>query len=149
MAGNTGSVFEVAEEEGMKKHFVTFLSPGTFTSERLTKEIDSWSVSTAVRMSKDVTERYGATPYGFYFTTRERGPEDLDSKVIETSPTHYLDGKVLTLQEVEDLNDSSHTILIQNMRRNKWDKVVMTNNSYSWVQPLEEDDVVLKTKDYL
>ena len=34
----------------MKKHFVTFLSPGTFVSETTTKPIASWSVEKAKAM---------------------------------------------------------------------------------------------------
>lgn len=132
----------------MKRHFVTFLSPGSFTSEQTTNPIETWDVPTAVEMSKNITERYGATPYAFYFTTRERGDEDLDSKITKTSATHYLGGKVLTLQQVEELNDPKLNILIQNMRSNKWDKVIMNNNSWSWTQPLKRGDVVLAMKAY-
>lgn len=67
----------------MKKHFVTFFSPGTFVSETSEKPIDSWDVDTAVEMSTQILERHGARPYGFRFSTRERGQEDLDSKVTK------------------------------------------------------------------
>ena len=69
----------------MKKHFVTFYSPGTFVAEQTTKPIDSWDVELAVSMSGEIKERYGALPYGFQFSTRERGENDLDSHEVETS----------------------------------------------------------------
>jgi tRNA/tmRNA/rRNA uracil-C5-methylase (TrmA/RlmC/RlmD family) len=54
---------ELAVREGMKKHFVTFLSPGTFFNEETTKPIDSWDVAKALEMSKTVVERYEQRPY--------------------------------------------------------------------------------------
>ena len=55
----------------MQKHYVTFISPGTFVSESTTKEVDSWDVKTAFEMSKTISERYNATPYAFSFFTKE------------------------------------------------------------------------------
>jgi len=65
----------------VQKHFVTFYSPGTFVSEESSLPIDAWDVDKAKEMAHDVVERYGATPYGFRFTTRSRGDADLDSKI--------------------------------------------------------------------
>lgn len=128
----------------MKKHFVTFLSPGTFVSEQTTKEIDSWNVEKALEMAKSITERHDATPYGFQFFTRERLDNDLDSKVTETSGTYYIDVKIETYQEIADRNDPADSILLSNMRINGWDKVVVTRSSY-WkgTYPLRDGDVVL------
>ena len=53
----------------MRQHYVQFFSPGTFVAETSTRTIDSWSVTTALKMAGKVTERYGATPYGFKFHT--------------------------------------------------------------------------------
>jgi hypothetical protein len=78
----------------MKKHFVTFCSPGTLVSETTTKDIDSWDVQEASKMARRIKERHGAVPYGFYFSTRERGEEDLDSTVTKTSHMYYLGGKI-------------------------------------------------------
>ena len=80
----------------MKKHFVTFLSPGTFVAEESTKPIDSWDVDKAVKMARSIKERHNARPYGFQFSTRERGPDDLDSKVTKQSGVYWLGGKVET-----------------------------------------------------
>lgn len=128
----------------MKAHFVTFLSPGTFVAEEDSKPIESWDTDKAVEMARDIKQRYGARPYGFQFSTRERGPDDLDSKETARSGTYWLGGKVETLAEVEARNDPRESILVSNMRCNKWDRIVTNNNSWKWTQPLREKDTVLE-----
>jgi hypothetical protein len=128
----------------MKKHFVTFFSPGTFVAEQTTKEIDSWNVDKAMEMSGEILERYQALPYGFQFTTRERGEGDFDSKETERSGMYYLGGDVLTLEQLKAQNSPDDKILICNMEANKWDRVIVNTNSWKWTQPLEEGDIVLK-----
>lgn len=127
----------------MQQHFVTFYSPGTFVAENTTKPIDSWNVDDAVAMAALITERHGAKPYGFRFTTRGRGPDDLDSKEIAKSPMHYIGGKVETLEEVEARNDPSESILRTNMRGNGYKRIWSTTSVWQWTQPLSDDDVVL------
>lgn len=127
----------------IQKHFVKFFSPGTFLAETTSKPIDSWNVDDAVGMAASITERYGAKPYGFRFTTRERGPEDLDSKVIATSPMYFIGGKVETLDEVEARDDPKEEILRANMRGNGYDRIWTTTEGWRWTQPLDADDVVL------
>lgn len=128
----------------MKQHFVTFFSPGTFVAEQSVKPIDSWDVETAVKMAGEVTERHGAKPYAFRFSTRGRSVDELDSKVIKTSPTYYLSGTVETLEDIERRNDPKESILLGNMRCNGWKRVVTTQAPYGWTLPLEDGDVVLK-----
>lgn len=127
----------------MEAHFVTFYSPGTFVAETTGKPIPSWDVDLAVAMSADIQERHAARPYGFRFTTRARGDVDLDSKVIATSPMHYLGGKVETLAEVEARNDPKEEILRSNMRCNGWDRIWKSTQGWQWTQPLKADDVVI------
>lgn len=129
----------------MKKHFVTFLSPGTFLCEETEKPIDSWDVEKATAMSRKITERHNAKPFAFYFTTRARNDKDLDSKEVKRSGRYYLGGRVLTLKDVER-EMPSETILQSNMRNNKWDKVVVNTNSWKICQPIQKDDVVLEYK---
>lgn len=124
----------------MEKHFVTFLSPGTFVAEDTTISIDSWDVDKAIELSKKVVERYGAKPYAFYFSTKSRGENDLDSKVTAESGCYFINGVIETLEQVETRNDPNDRILISNMRSNGWDKIVVTNNSYRWVQPFNEKE---------
>ena len=128
----------------MKKHFVTFYSPGTMFAETTTKEIESWDVDLAVQMSKDILERYGATPYGFQFITRGREPDELDSKVIAKSGMYYLGGKVETLEEIEARNDPNERILRSNMRSNRWDRVWTSTKGWKTTQPLNDEDTVLE-----
>lgn len=127
----------------MKKHFVLFYSPGTFVSEITEKEIDSWDVDKAMEMARAIKERHGATPYGFRFTTRTRGENDLDSKVSKTSNMYFLGGKIRHLDFVILENKPDEQILISNMKINGWDRVIENTNSYKITQPLEKDDVVL------
>lgn len=130
----------------MEKHFVTFYSPGTFLAETTEKPIDSWDVDAAQKMAHDIVERYGATPYAFRFSTRGRGPNDLDSRELKKSCLYHLGGKVETLAEVEARNDPKEEILRSNMRSNRYDKVVTNDNSWRSTQPLGADDVVLDWK---
>lgn len=127
----------------MTQHFVTFYSPGTFVAETTTKPVDSWDVEAAKSMASGISERYGATPYAFRFTTRSRSETDLDSKVTATSPTYYLNCRVVTLAQIKQWNDPKDRILISNMECNGWDKVVLSRSAFHWTQPLEETDIVL------
>jgi len=128
----------------MKKHFVIFMSPGTFVAEQTEKPIDSWNVKKAVEMSKKIIERHNAKPYGFYFTTRERKRSELDSKVVKSSRMYYLGGKIITLKEIKARKNPNDATLISNMECNEYERVIETNNSWRWVQPLHKGDKVLE-----
>lgn len=127
----------------MIKSFVIFFSPGTFMAETTEKPIDSWNVTEAVNMARTVKQRYGATPYGFCFTMRERNNNELDSKEIKRSGMYFLGGKVLTVDDLKARNDPKDRILISNMEGNHWDKVIENCNSWKWTQPLREGDEVI------
>lgn len=127
----------------MKQHFVVFLSPGTFVSEETHKPIDSWDVVAASQMARTIHERYGATPYGFYFTTRERGPDDLDSKQTARSGMYYLGGVVETAEQVIARNDPKEEILRSNIRSNDFDRIITNTNSWRFTAGLHPDDIVL------
>lgn len=127
----------------MKKHFVTFYSPGTFVAEQTTKPIDSWDIDCAVAMSTAITERHNAKPYAFQFTTRERGPDDFDSKEVARSGMHYIGGKVETLTQVEARNDPKEEVLRSNMRINGWNRIWTSTVGWKWSQPLRDDDIVI------
>ncbi len=130
----------------MEKHFVTFYSPGTFVAETSERPIDSWDVETAKEMAHGIVERHAATPYGFQFTTRSRGPDDLDSAESARSPFYHLGGRVETLAEVEARNDPKEEILRSNMRGNGYAKIVVNDNSWRSTSPLGETDVILDWK---
>lgn len=128
----------------IEKHFVVFESPGTFLAETTAKPIDSWDVEQAKKLAHDIVERYNATPYGFRFITRTRGPEDLDSHVSARSGMYYLGGEIQTLAEIEAANRPEDKILLCNMRANKWNRVISNCNSWPITLPLTEDDTVLE-----
>jgi hypothetical protein len=130
----------------MKKHFVTFYSPGTLVAETSTKPIDSWDVERAIEMSKSIKERYGALPYGFQFSTKTRKNDELDSKVTERSNFYWLGGTVKTLADVKAENDSTNKILISNMEINGYNEIITNNNSWQWTQPFTENDILLDIK---
>ncbi len=124
-------------------HFVTFYSPGTFVAEESTKPVDSWDVEAAKQMARSIRERYNAAPYGFQFTTRSSGPEDLDSKRTDKSPFYWLGGTVETLAEVKARATDKDRILVSNMECNGFARIITNNNSWKWTQPLKDTDVVL------
>lgn len=127
----------------MKAHFVTFLSPGTFVAEDTTKPIDSWDTEQAMRMANDIIERYNSRPYGFYFTTRERADDELDSRVTQKSGIYHLGGVIETLEEVEARNDPKEEILRANMHCNGIARIVVNRNSWKRVTPFNDGDTLL------
>jgi hypothetical protein len=131
----------------MQQDFVTFLSPGTFVHEQTSKPIESWDVGTATRMAAEITERYNAKPFGFYFSTSRREDDELNSRQVARSAMYYLGGKIETLAEVKARNDPSERILVANMEGNGWDRIIVNTNSWKVTQPLEDGDVVLGDKD--
>jgi hypothetical protein len=127
----------------MKAHFVTFYSPGTFVAESDERPIASWDVDEAMRMADSISQRHGATPFGFRFSTRERDMFDLDSHVSASSPLHFLGGKIETLEEVEARNDPKEETLRSNMRGNGYKRIVTNTNSWKWTMPFGDEDVLL------
>ena len=132
-------------ENTVTRHFVTFLSPGSFFSEETQMEIDSWDVEQAAQMASGIVERHGATPYGFRFSTRSRGPEDLDSHVNAKSGIHYFKGRIETRAEVEARNDPDEKILHFNMRANDTPMLItLTAGHYSFQQTFRDKDEMLE-----
>lgn|ERR1700680_3989765 len=129
----------------MQRHFVTFLSPGTFVSEasELPIPIDSWNIDVAVKMAGDICERHGARPYGFRFTTRGRKDDQLDSEEIDRSGIYYLGGKVETAEEILARSDPKEEILRSNIRCNNYKRIITNTNSWRFTKALGDDDVVL------
>lgn len=124
----------------MQKHYVTFHSPGSFVSETTTKEIDTWSVDLAILMVKDIKERYGATPYGFRFKTKES--DGWSPKTVKESGMYYLGGKLMKLIDIPDTKENS--ILRDNMRFNNYDYVIENTNSWKITLPFYKDkDTIL------
>lgn len=127
----------------MQAHFVTFFSPGTFVSETTDKPIAAWNTDAALALMADVTERYGAKPYGFRFTTRGREENELDSKVVDRSPMYFVGGKVETREEIIARNDPKEEILRFNLDANDIERVWVSTEGWRVTQPLNADDIVL------
>jgi hypothetical protein len=117
------------------KHFVTFLLPGFICAETSEREIENWDIEKAKEYYEECTY---IKPYGFYFTTYERTDIDWGPKEIAHSGTYFINGTVKTLEEVKAENNPRNEILIDNMRINKWDKIVTTQSGFT--QPFLEDD---------
>ena len=122
-----------------EKHFVTFLSPGTFVSETTTKEIDSWSVDLAMRMARDIKERHGATPYGFRFETK--ASDGWEPRTVKSSGIYYLGGTLLTIDDVPDTDENK--TLRWNMKNNDIETVIENTNSWKVTMPFNKSKDVL------
>lgn len=127
----------------MKQDFVEFLSPGTFVSESTRKPIDSWDVDAAKAMASEIVERHAAKPYGFRFLTRERGADDLDSKVTQTSGIYYLGGTLRTAEEVLASDDPREAILRSNIRGNGIERIIVNTNSWKFTNEFTSKDTLL------
>lgn len=130
----------------MQKHFVTFYSPGTFFDESDTREIDSWDANYAQHLARTIFQRHGSRPYGFQFSTRGRGDNDLDSTEIARSGMYFLGGVIETYDEVFARNDPSERILRGNMESNGWRHILINTNSWKHTSPFVEGDTLLDFK---
>ena len=135
-----------------REHRVTFYSPGTLFAESTTKPIAEWDPRVAVEMAERITERHGAKPYSFSFSTilvsppiddGEGGTMDVPPKQVESSAYYHLGGKVETYAQVVARDDPKEHILRANMRGNGVAAVVVTTNSYKHTQAFEGDDVIV------
>lgn len=134
-----------------QKHFVRFFSPGTFCSEVSIQEIDSLDTTKAVKMAKDITERYNARPYGFRFETNTSsdpipdgngGFLKVESRLDKSSGIYYIGGKVFNYDQIKDRNNPDDNILLSNMRNN-CPLIVEITNGYLSTMPFEENDSIV------
>lgn len=135
----------------MRKHYVTFLCPGTFMSEQRTEPIDAWSLHEAAARSSRVVERWGATPYAFFFITRleaasvpdgEGGMLRVMGREVERSAMHHMHATVRSIDELQaDRSGRDLTVLLSNMRGNGWPLVAESIGRYRHFAPYERADV--------
>lgn len=115
------------------KHYVCFLSPGSFLPNEKWLEIKS-------REDKiDAPDNC----FAYYFFDREEVEQDgelLKGEAKNESGRFYF-GKAMTAQEIERTEPNCE-ILLANMRINKWEKVVKTRMGN--FQPIEKNDVILE-----
>lgn len=135
----------------MRRHYVTFLSPGMVMSEASTRPVDSWDVTAATKQSGEIVEHCGAKPYGFYFETRlehddvpdgEGGWLKVMSKELKRSGNYFINGKVLTVADLAARGEVDST-LMRNMRWNKLPFVVETNNGLRHTAQFDPCDAVV------
>ena len=136
----------------MRRHRVTFYSPGTFVSELSELPIDSWDTKTAVEMSKSIIERYNARPFAFVFSTvvtvdpvpdGEGGTLDVLPREVERSGYYFLGGRIESYSDVLARNDPKESILRSNMRGNGMWFVVVNDNSFRSTMPFDKKDCVV------
>lgn len=136
----------------MRKHQVTFYSPGTLFSESSTFDIESWDPVKAVAMSETIKERYNAKPYGFVFSTLlthddvpdgEGGFLQVESKTVKKSGVHFLGGRLETYDDVVARKDPKEDILQSNMRCNEDWIICINTNSFRSTMPFNVDDVIV------
>jgi hypothetical protein len=139
----------------MRKHKVTFYSPGTLFSESSTFDIESWDTAKAVEMSEKITERYNAKPYGFVFRTLivaddvsdgEGGTLHVEPKEVESSGIHFLGGRLETYDDVIKRNDDKESILRSNMRNNESWIIIINDNSFRSTLPFSEEDCIVNAR---
>jgi len=124
------------------EHWVEYFIPGSLFSESDYVKLQTRNVAAAVaKMPKnafafqlyDVCVREGVL---------EDGKKITDRKEENRSGRYYPDGKLYSLQEaIADHGEKS--ILVSNMRCNKWDPLVKTRLGNH--QPFEKDDMIIST----
>lgn len=136
----------------MRKHSVTFYSPGTFFPESTAKSIPSWDTKLAVEMSKSIEERYGAKPHSFRFSTMltadpvpdgEGGTLEVEPKKVDSSSLYYLGGTLRTYDEVVERDYDKERILRSNMEGNRMWVIIENTNSYRFTGEFPEDACIV------
>lgn len=136
-----------------EQDYVVFLSPGTFCDETSKCKIGSWDTKKAMKLSEKIVERHGAKPYAFVFEKWEEAGSipttsgsklNVESRMIKSSGLHFINGKVMSYDEVPDTKDNA--TLRSNMRCNDLPYVCETRNSYRHTGAYGEKDVVVNNE---
>jgi len=119
------------------KHFVEFLSPGSFFSESSSKEVKS---------RNDSQIKIGDHCFGYRFYDRNEFSHPDTGETLKGKPMNYSHwtyfGEVMTLAQVKK-NVPDNRILVTNMINNGYKKVVKTK--FGQYIPLEPKDKVRNT----
>jgi hypothetical protein len=111
--------------------YARFLSPGSFVANDWTAPVDS-ADPRAVKWPDNA----------YAFTLHERvdvldGPETFKGEAKQIGPVYYHpESKVLTQAEIAAKGDPRDSILLSNMRCNKWPSVIYSRWG-NWPQPYE------------
>lgn len=120
----------------MIKHYVSFLLPGIIVCETITREVKL--------RDPEAARPYPKNSFAFMFYDREEetvNGELLAGKNKNYSGTYYIDGRILTVEEVKKLYPEDK-ILIDNTTFNNIDKVIVTRLGN--FQPYNDNDTVVK-----
>lgn len=122
--------------------YVTYMIPGAFVANEDVREVTSRDPYAAARRAPSGT-------FAFRFHERVIVHAEVDGETVTTrsrgrnySGTWYLDGEVLSAKQVAAL-PGDHQALLDNMRSNRWDRVVQTRNG--WMRPFGESDAVISS----
>jgi len=134
-----------------ERNYVVFYSPGTVVSEETSKPIEEWDVKVAVKMAMKITERHGATPYGFRFErykevdpmTVEGTKFKVEPKKVAESGVYFITGEIRTAAQVLAGTDPREDILRSNVEINKIKVVVTNKNSFMYTGIFYKDDFVV------
>lgn len=133
-----------------ERWFAIFYSPGTFVSETSERPLETNSAAEAFRVAQTIKERHGAIPFGFDIVKRlvTVATKDVPSvalKELECSGRHYIDGRILTLEDVKR-EMPGESILIGNMEGNGIDRVVtgpVRGKGWRWTHQFKAGDKLL------
>jgi len=118
----------------MLKHYVEYFYPGSFMSESSIEEIPC----------RGIHHKRKDRAFGYREFSREEitaGTEVLKGEKKDFSGMTYW-GKAYSQSQIEALHDPSLSILLGNMKCNRWDRAVKTVLG-NW-QPLDDRDHVIE-----
>lgn len=117
----------------MKQNYIEWLYPGVICSESISEKVDE----------RILPLEYPKHAFGFRFYDRTEVKTE-DGENLYGKADHYTDwyylGAALSFEEIKQ-KYPSEKILIDNMRINKYDRVVKT--IHGQFMPLKKNDVVL------
>jgi hypothetical protein len=122
----------------MIKHYVEYLIPGAFFSEREDKAIAKPDPEVALKKAP-------REAFAFRFWKRNErkiARETLHGQPMYSDKMYFIDGQVMTLKDVEKKMPTAES-LIANMKMNGWKKVIQCRTGN--FQPFEKGDVQLFT----
>jgi len=134
-----------------RKVFAQFFSPGTLFAETSMRELAEGTVEEAVASSKEISERYSATPYGFDIVTKlvsepiddgEGGKMEVASKEVSREGRYYLGGRLIRYEEAVEM-DGERSAWCSNMRGNGWPICIQNTNSFKSTNPFRKDDAIV------
>lgn len=120
-------------------HHAEYLLPGLLMPESTRRTLTERSVTEALEHAPEA-----AFCFKLYSTETppDLGPDfTVTPKRKDESGRYYIAAEVFTAEQIEAL-PGDYTILLANMRGNRWDRLVRCRTG-NW-QPLEDGDVVLE-----